>query len=360
MVVTQRDKLPLFHLTYEGNLHDSKVFQRVIDALKKRLQGLDMEVGKHTIVFDRGNNSRQNMVLLQQAGLHYVGALIPYQHQGLMKEAMNNLHDLTLNENTTIQVYRDAYEIWGEKRTVVIYISEHLKTGQIRGLYRSLEKTEKSLQQLQTKLLHPEARKRDREKLTDQIKKIISVQYIKTIIDWSLTEISPGKFQLHYHIKQDILNELEGRMGFRILMTDHHDWTTAQIVHAYHGQSQIEQAFKELKNPHHLAIKPQFHWTNQKIHVHYFICVLGYLLTMLIYKQAKEQCHFSGCINSLLETLNQIRLGTLIEASKTTGKAKAIYKIEEMDKDEQSLIQALEVEDIHLQRPKLQGVGVYN
>ncbi|MFO0795585.1 MAG: hypothetical protein U0586_16155 [Candidatus Brocadiaceae bacterium] len=76
-------------------------------------------------------------------------------------------------------------------------------------------------------------------------------------------------------------------------MTDRHDWDTADIIKAYYGQSKIEHAFKNLKNPYHLALKPQFHWTDQKIRVHFFICVLGYLLSSIVWHEAKARAQFS-------------------------------------------------------------------
>ncbi|MDP6768860.1 MAG: IS1634 family transposase [Arenicellales bacterium] len=359
MAVSRQDMIPLFHLSYEGNLHDSKVFSQVVKALKKRMRALRLDIDKHTVVFDRGNNSKDNMALLQQERIHYVGALTPYQHRELIKDAMSSFQPLVMDEHTSWQVYRARREIWGTERTVIVYISEQLRAGQLRGLYQSLASAEKNLKELQQQLDRPKARKRNEEKLTDTIKKTVSAQFIASLIDWSLAEPSAGKFQLHYSIKQDVLNELEARMGFRILMTDRHDWTTQEIIRSYHGQSQVEQAFKELKNPHHLALRPQFHWSDQKIHVHNFICVLGYLLAVLVYRQVKTECAYTGSLDSLLGTLNNIRLGTLIEASTTPGKAKAVHKLEQMAEPDLAILQALNIEDMHQQRPKLKGVGVY-
>lgn len=359
MVVSRQDLIPLFHLTYEGNLNDTRIFQPVMQGLKARLQALGLDTDKHTVVLDRGNNSKDNMAFLEQEQLHYVGALTPYQHQQLVIEALDKLQPLA-EHNTARQVYRATPTIWQQKRTVIVYISEQLRAGQLRGLHQSLAKAEEKLRALQAQLDSPRARKRDEEKLQDNIKKMLSAQFIKSLIDWSLTERSPGRFQLHYHVKQDVLNELEARMGLRILMTDRHDWSTEEIIRAYHGQSKIEQAFKELKNPYHLAIRPQYHWTDQKVHVHYFICVLGYLLATLVYRQAKINSGFSGCLDTLLDTLNQIRLTTLLEESTTPGKPKAVYKLEQMEEDQQALLQALAIEEMHYKRPKLDGVGVYN
>ena len=37
MVVTREDMIPLFHLTYQGNINDTKVFSAVIKEIKNRL-----------------------------------------------------------------------------------------------------------------------------------------------------------------------------------------------------------------------------------------------------------------------------------------------------------------------------------
>jgi transposase len=66
-------------------------------------------------------------------------------------------------------------------------------------------------------------------------------------------------------------------------MTDQHNWSTEEIIRAYRGQSAAESVFRSLKDPLRLAIRPQYHWTDQKIHVHAFICVTAYLLSTLVH-----------------------------------------------------------------------------
>lgn len=36
-------------------------------------------------------------------------------------------------------------------------------------------------------------------------------------------------------------------------MTNRHQWNSEEIIEAYYGQSKTEAAFKNIKNPHHLA-----------------------------------------------------------------------------------------------------------
>jgi len=359
LVVTKEHLIPLFHLTYKGNRNDTIVFKTIASRLKARILELGLELNKHTLVFDRGNNSKKNMGILKKLGFYYVGALTPYHHKKLIEDAEDSFELLSVDENK-MRVYRDKRIIWGEERTVIVYISEELKAGQLRGIYQSLAKKMKELQEIRIGLSNPEGQKRDRLQLEERIRNIIDVQYIKDLIEWSLKEGSKGKFQFDFNISIKNLNEIEDKLGFRILMTNRHDWGTEEIIKTYWGQADIENAFKNLKNPYHLTLKPQYHWTDQKIIVHYFICVLGFLLTTIIWRQVKIKIDYKCCIDTLLDTLNNIRLATLLEKSTTRGRVKAEYKLEEMSEEENKVMEALEIMKIHINRPKLNGVGVYN
>jgi transposase len=358
MVVTRQDMIPLFHLTYQGNINDTKIFATLIQSIKSRLKALGLDVEKHTLVFDRGNNSKKNLKIVEKLKLHYVGALTPYHHKELINEAEDNFRKVNV-DGTMVQAYRDKREIWRSERTVIVFISEQFKAGQIRGVYQALSKREKQLKQLQAQLCNPGAKRRDRKQLENKIADLLKGQYMSNLINWSLDEISQGMFNLKFSINQQKLSEIEDSLGFRIIMTDRHDWSTVDIIKAYYGQSKIENAFKNLKNPYHLALKPQFHWTDQKIMVHYFICVLGYLLTAILWRQARSKAQFNGSLDTLLDMLNNIRLATLLEESNTRGKVKAIYKLEETSEEENLLLEALAIKDSHNDRPKLKGVGVY-
>lgn len=358
MVVTREDFLPLFHLTYQGNMNDSKIFREVIGKIKKRIADLGLDLKRHTLVFDRGANSKKNLLIVKNLGLHYVGALTPYHHKELINDAVESFQEVNV-EGNNIQIYRDKRIIWGEERTVLVFISDKLKAGQIRGVYQSLEKKIQQLQKIQKGLASPSAKKRERTDLENIIGKIAKGQFIKDVIQWSLRE-SNGKFQLDFSLNEKILHEIEDNLGFRIIMTDRHDWKSEDIIKSHHGQSAVENAFKNIKNPYHMTIKPQFHWTDQKIEVHFFICVLGYLLAAIIRRQVRLKIKFTGSVDTLLDTLNNIRLAMLLEESTTRGRLKAYYKLEEMSDEEKSVMEALGIDEFHTKPPKFKGVSVYN
>lgn len=159
LVVSREDFIPLLHHTYKGNMNDTRVFRNVIKKIKHRIISLGLEINKHTLVFDRSNNSKRNLAIVKELELHYVEALTPYKHQQLVREAVNNFQQVDIDGNP-LDVFRDKRMIWEEERTVIVFISDKLKAGQIRGIYQALNKKERQLKELQENLSNPKAKKR--------------------------------------------------------------------------------------------------------------------------------------------------------------------------------------------------------
>jgi transposase len=55
------ENIPLLHETYPGNVHDAKIFPEMIDKLVDRLRNLKINTSDMTVVFDKGNNSEDNI-----------------------------------------------------------------------------------------------------------------------------------------------------------------------------------------------------------------------------------------------------------------------------------------------------------
>ena len=358
LVITQQDQIPLFHLSYQGNCSDAKVFKEVVERIRQRLSALGLDLEKHTLVFDRGNNSKANLALVAQAGLHYVGALTPYHHHELIARATENYTAVHVG-GQTLDVFRTRHTIWGEERTLLVFVSDRLRTGQLRGMYAALKKAEDELAHLQKTINAPSQRTQKRPQVEARIAALLNHQFVKDLVDWSLAEAQTKPWRLTFSVNQERLDELENNLGFRILMTDRHDWETPDIIQAFHGQANVERAFKNVKNPYHLALRPQFHWTDQKIAVHYFMCVLGYLMAALLLREAKNKAGFTGSMDTLLDVLNSIRLAACITQTGKRGKPKVTYQLEQLDEPQRHLAQALDLLDAHLHHPDLKRFSVY-
>lgn len=79
----------------------------------------------------------------------------------------------------------------------------------------------------------------------------------------------------------------------------------------YRSQETVEGDFRQLKDPNIVSFSPMFHWTDQKIRVHAFYCVLALSVAKLMARQADHAgIHMS--IRELLDTLAGIQETVLI------------------------------------------------
>ena len=80
------------------------------------------------------------------------------------------------------------------------------------------------------------------------------------------------------------------RLGRTVLMTNRMDWSEEQVIDGYSGQQQVEKVFRGLKDGDWLGWGPMYHWTDSKIRVHAFYCMLGISLLNYLHAQARCVC----------------------------------------------------------------------
>jgi len=93
------------------------------------------------------------------------------------------------------------------------------------------------------------------------------------------------------------------------------------VITAYRSQADAEAGFRQLKDRHVVSFSPMFHWTEQKIRVHIFYCVLALTIAHLMRRQA-AQAGLDLSVRELLHTLGGIGETVLIYPS-TGGRPKA-------------------------------------
>ncbi len=124
-------------------------------------------------------------------------------------------------------------------------------------------------------------------------------------------------------------------LGKRILFTNRNHWPTVDVVAAYRTQPDVEASFRQLKDPHGVSFSPMLHWTEQKIKVHTFYCVLALQIAHLMRREA----HHAGLnlsVRGLLAELAGIQETVLIYPS-TGGRPKARRMLTDMDPTQQRL-----------------------
>jgi transposase len=312
LLVTTDFHIPLCHHTFPGNQTDSPTFASLTDELIQRHELLSNQVQDITLIFDKGNNSAANLGAVDASPYHFIGSLVPSQHPDLLAVERKWFRSLEAEGLSGVSTYRCKKEVFGQVRTIVITFNERLFVAQSRTLLREVAKKQRQLAEVQASLQRRrsgEVKKGKAPTLEGTRQKAQTLLASKEMNELFEVEVvaEDGLPSLSYRFREEAWQRLQAeRLGKTILFSDQHEWSEAQIVRGYRSQHHVEDAFRELKNTEHLALRPQRHWTDQKIRVHVFYCVLALTLCSLL----RRELHRKGIARSLLailEDLGQIK-----------------------------------------------------
>lgn len=312
LLVSAEEEIPLFYEVYTGNTSDSVQFNNVVKKLKGRYYEVFGQEADITIVFDRGNNSKDNIELLESEvnAFHYVGGLTQSQCKYLMDVPKTEFRPLKGTEFGKTSAYMTRGNVFERELTLVVTDNPELREGQLQGIRINMEKCQEKLAQLQERLagwnreVLRKGKKPTRESVEKNIDEILRPQWMDEI--FKVTVLSSEKYpEISIELRYDQLALLRDKyLGKSILFTDRDEWSSEQIVGAYRSAWHVEAAFRQMKNTKHLSVRPMWHWTNQKIEVHVFICVLAFRLCSLLHKELKTK-EIDISINEMLRKLSQ-------------------------------------------------------
>jgi transposase len=349
LLVSADFHVPLLHRTYPGNKHDAPTFASLTDEIVARCRQFTDGVEHITIVFDKGNNSQDNLDAIKDSPYHFVGSLVPTQHKELLKIPERRFHSLADDGFPTVRAHRTTKKVFGVERTVLVTYNENLFVAQSQTLLREISKRQQRLRELRLQLNRRRAGKAQGGRaptVSGTRKKVdgwLKARHMKDLFDVEVIE-RDGLPMLKYRFNRREWEHLQKTLlGKNILFTDNDDWTDAEIVHGYRSQHHVETAFRTMKDPRHICLRPQHHWTDQKIEVHVFYCVLALTLCSLLRRELHQQ-GIDRSIPDILDQLAKIReVGVVFAPEGRKSKPTIKTTLSAMTEDQQALYDALDL-----------------
>src|SRR5665647_2710533 len=332
LVVTRDGAIPVTSHTYPGNRPDVTQFADVLDELTSRYaalfdsrddtDGAGRGGSAPTVVFDAGQNSAANFAHLAETGLHFVGSLSPSDFPDLLAVPARRRSPVQGDRFVGLSACETRAVVFGVDRRVVLTHCATLHAAQARGLDQTLAKTTRALGELAATLARGKTR-REPAAVLAEVARITHPRWVARVLSTELVGQTPSQMRLTWHIDLAARDALETQIfGKRLLVTDHDDWTTAEVVAAYRSQNDVESGFRQLKDPHVVGFSPMFHWTDPKIRVHIFYCVLALAVAHLMRREA----HHAGMdlsVRDLLATLGGIEETILLYPTGNKGRPRA-------------------------------------
>jgi len=302
-----------------------------------------------TLVFDKGNNAEDTIGELADSPFHFVGSLVPTQHPDLLEVSRCRMRRLDESIfSSEVLAHRTTKKVFGRDLAIVVTWNANLAESQAKTIEREAGKRSAKLGKYQRYLARWRRGKGKGRRPTvasteKAVAKILNGRHMKDLFTVTITKDSASNLPvLRYRFDTTAYARLQRTLlGKTLIFTDNSSWTDEKIVLAYRGQHHVEAAFRQMKDPHHVAFRPAFHWTDQKLRVHAFCCVLALLLCSLLRRELSKKGHELS-VNRMLATLSTIReVHVLLSSGRGRPRTKRIHS--KLDSAAEELFTALDL-----------------
>jgi len=277
--------LAVCHHVYPGNLTDAEEFSVALQRIQRLLARHAIAPQTVTLVFDKGTAALANTVLLEEAGLGWISALPWNQAPAEFSQRALDTLPVCSSAQPGVCAAAENWLVHGQEYLCVLKYSATFAGEQLHNLSTSLNKVLKALKRLALEVARP-GNRLTQEGIETRIRRWLTLPFLKELVRYELRQESEGRrlsFQVDHAALQELLTH---RLGRTLLLTNRRDWTAEQVVAAYASQQELEQVFRGLKEGDWLNWQPMRHWTDSKIRVHAFYCLLGLSLLHYVLRQA--------------------------------------------------------------------------
>ena len=329
LVVSVDGGIPLVSHTYAGNRHDSTQFPDVVSELVARFGLIGQAAEGLTVVFDAGQNSAANLELIEGGPLHFIASVPPSDHPDLLAVPRDAYTIVEPERFDELHAFETTKVVFGHGRRIVVTFSQNFFNKQSAGFEQTLAKARRQLTDLADRLARGRGRK-SRQLVEDEIAAIMKPRWVNRVLSVTLSGEKPSEFSLTWRsddrAKEVLADELFGK---RVIFTDRYDWSIGDIVAGYRSQSDAEADFRQMKDRRVVSFSPMFHWTDQKIRVHLFYCVLALMVARLMSRET-ERAELPMSVRNLLSSLAGIEETVLLYQGER-GRPRARRMLTEMD-----------------------------
>jgi len=334
-LATDEENIPFIHETYPGNIHDSVEFPILIDGIVNRLTELNVNTENITLVFDKGNNSKDNIDDLTLK-MSFVASAKSEQAETLMDISLHEYkHLYTNSKEHQIFGYRTKHTFFNKEFTTIVTYNKSTHNLQQESYSSRKQKILEKLDDLKRRLESDRGKERTLSSVEREVCDIILKDF-RSIIKYEITNNPQGKKkpQLTYEVNIDNEKKREKSFGKTIVFTDKNEWHSKKIVQTYNNKYLVEDDFKLLNDELLVPVGPIYHKKDFNIRVHVFLAIIGLLFYRFLAWKTKK---YGLSMKGLIDALSGIRIA-LVKENKSD---KSEIVLEEMNSTQGSLFSFL-------------------
>jgi transposase len=271
---------PIAHYVFPGNEPDAVTVKGVVKDLERRF-------GLKRVVFvgDRGMVTTDNIRWLREHGHGYLVGLQRRRREEvyrLIERARGPWVECPTRvgngeENKAYRTWVQEVEGEGSGVRVLVVHSEERLAYEREMREAAMKPTRVALERLAKRVAR--GRLKAPEKIGAAAARILSRHHGKRYFGWKL---EGGVFHYFEHPNLEREKAYEGKY---LIQTEEKGLTPVEAVRAYKELSEVEQAFRQLKDV--IGMRPIYHREGQRVRGHIFVAALAFLLQRALEKKLK-------------------------------------------------------------------------
>lgn len=286
--------LPITYELFPGNTHDLATMRPILEKIKKQFN-----LGKLTIVADKGNNSAQNLAMIESYGDDYIIAQRIRNRGNTYSNIVLDDDDYVYNTDKTFK-----YKLVSFDKEV------KLADGSIQVIPEHLmcfwSKDEELYQRAKRGLLEDKIEKFINEPSLLNASNAFGIKkYFKKVkVDKRTGEVLKGRDV--YLFNQEKYERDLALDGYYTIVSNNLDLHPFDIIKHYRQLSKIEESFKVTKTD--LEGRPVYVWKESHIKGHFLTCYLALLLYRILQLKLDSKYPVHQ-IKEALNSANSVHLG---------------------------------------------------
>jgi len=286
--------LPITYELFPGNTHDLATMRPILEKIKKQFN-----LGKLTIVADKGNNSAQNLAMIESYGDDYIIAQRIRNRGNTYANIVLDDEDYVYNTDKTFKYKLVSFdkEVKLDDGSIKV-ISEHLMC--------FWSKDEELYQRAKRGMLEDKIEKFINEpSLLNASNSFGIKKYFKKVkVDKKTGEVLKGRDV--YLFNQEKYERDLALDGYYTIVTNNLDLHPFDIIKHYRQLSKIEESFKVTKTD--LEGRPIYVWKESHIKGHFLTCYLALLFYRILQLKLDNKYPVHQ-IKEALNSANSVYLG---------------------------------------------------
>lgn len=329
-LVTTYDGFPIKCKIYKGNTTDKTTVSLVVKEIKEQFN-----IDEFVFVGDRGMLTESNIEEIKKEKQKYIMA-IPRDWTKKYLEGIT-IDERSMKEIKKDELYSKFIEVEDNKEEQFLLCLNTTKRVDDRN-YREkvLIKLNNKFDELNEQTSNTKTRIKTKEDLISKAAVIKKKKYGKYFnLEYIEEPNNTCKFKVKYTLNKEKIDSDRKLDGTFLIRTNTLKYKGEELIHIYKNLNEVEKAFKIIKND--LNIRPMYHWKEERVKGHVYMCVLSYFIINTIkYKLEKTQMNLTPT-----KLLNKLRKISLIEMQVTPENT--VYNLTEINKKDKEVFDKINI-----------------